>query len=86
MKKLLGVLVFLGSCAQPVPAVEAPHWLIVSIVLADGSYQSMAVRHRSMNECEKDIPKALAMVRKHKETISVYVVVCSRVESTGEAS
>lgn len=86
MKKLLAMFVFLGSCSAPVPAAEPTHWLIVSVVMVDGSYQSMAVKHKSMSDCEKDIPKALDMVKRNKEAISGYVVVCSRVSDMGEAS
>ena len=85
MRNLIAALT-LCSCTYPVPAAEPTHWLIVSVVMTDGSYQSMAVKHKNMETCEKDIPKALEMIQRNKEAIAGYVVVCSKVSDMGEAS
>ena len=61
-------------------------WLIVSALMVDGSYQSMAVKYKSMADCEAGLPKAHQMVEKNKEAIAAYVALCVKPQVTGEAS
>ena len=62
------------------------YWLILSVVLVTGDYQSMAVKYKSHTECEAGMPQARAMVAKHKGAITSFVAVCAKVEDNGEAS
>ena len=61
-------------------------WLIVSALMVDGSYQSMAVKYKTLADCEAGLPKAHQMVQKNKEAITAYIAVCVKPDVTGEAS
>lgn len=62
------------------------YWLILSVVLVTGEYQSLAVKYKTLTECEAGMPQARAMVAKHKGAITGFVAVCSKVESNVEES
>lgn len=62
------------------------YWLILSVVLVTGEYQSMAVKYKTLTECEAGMPTARDMVTKHKGVITGFAAVCAKVEDNGDAS
>jgi hypothetical protein len=62
------------------------YWLILSVVMVTGEYQSLAVKYKTHSECEANMPKAREMVAKHKGAITGFVAVCAKVEDNGESS